>query len=108
MAYAASLSVETSRKVKTKIHPPCVVPNAEEGIEYEVQRFKGTFGLQSPFTGVGPEVDAAWNHITDGSFSSPPLLPHYASFLQTKPRNDKRSAGRRRHRHHQGTMGSRQ
>ncbi|KAL8923288.1 MAG: hypothetical protein Q9208_004688 [Pyrenodesmia sp. 3 TL-2023] len=43
-----------------------VVPGWEDGVEYEVQRFKGSFGLQSPFTGVGLEVDAAWDNITDG------------------------------------------
>ncbi|KAI9683739.1 MAG: hypothetical protein M1822_005929 [Bathelium mastoideum] len=42
------------------------LPDAEEGIDYEVQRFHGTFGLKSPYTGVGAEVDAAWDNITDG------------------------------------------
>ncbi|KAI0907267.1 hypothetical protein F4823DRAFT_28214 [Ustulina deusta] len=41
------------------------LPDAEEGVEYEVQRFRGSFGLQTPWTGVGPEVDAAWDNITD-------------------------------------------
>lgn len=46
------------------------VPGWQDGVEYEVQRFKGNFGLQSPFTGVGPEVDAAWYNLTDGKSSS--------------------------------------
>jgi hypothetical protein len=50
------------------------VPDAENGVEYHVQRFKGSFGLQSPFTGVGPEVDAAWDNITDGKPAFIPLL----------------------------------
>ena len=43
--------------------------DAEDGVEYEVQRFRGSFGLQTPFTGVGPEVDAAWDNITDGKYT---------------------------------------
>lgn len=46
------------------------MPGWQDGVEYEVQRFKGSFGLQSPFTGVGPEVDAAWYNLTDGESSS--------------------------------------
>ncbi|OAA56509.1 hypothetical protein LEL_10959 [Akanthomyces lecanii RCEF 1005] len=42
------------------------LPDAEAGVEYETQRFRGSFGLQSPFTGIGPETDAAWDNITDG------------------------------------------
>ncbi|KAI1821802.1 hypothetical protein F4861DRAFT_541578 [Xylaria intraflava] len=41
------------------------LPDAEQGVEYEVQRFRGSFGLQTPWTGIGPEVDAAWDNITD-------------------------------------------
>lgn len=44
-----------------------IVPGWEDGVEYEVQRFKGSFGLQSAFTGIGPEVDAVWDNITDGT-----------------------------------------
>jgi hypothetical protein len=40
--------------------------DGERALDYEVQRFKGSFGLQSPFTGIGPAVDAAWDNITDG------------------------------------------
>lgn len=40
--------------------------NGERALRYEVQRFKGSFGLQSAFTGFGPAVDAAWDNITDG------------------------------------------
>ena len=43
-----------------------VVPDAEAGVEYEVQRFRGTFGWKTSWTGIGPEVDAAWDNITDG------------------------------------------
>ncbi|KAI1503730.1 hypothetical protein F5X99DRAFT_406730 [Biscogniauxia marginata] len=42
------------------------LPDAEQGVEYEVQRFRGSFGLKTPYTGIGPEVDAAWDNITDG------------------------------------------
>jgi hypothetical protein len=38
----------------------------ENGVEYEIRRFKGSFGLQSEFTGFGPDVDAAWDNITEG------------------------------------------
>lgn len=30
------------------------VPGLEDGVEYEVQRFKGRFSLKSPSTGIGP------------------------------------------------------
>ena len=53
-----------------KENPFSTVPGWQDGVEYEVQRFKGNFGLQSPFTGVGPEVDAAWYNLTDGKSSS--------------------------------------
>ncbi|KAF3763880.1 hypothetical protein M406DRAFT_357276 [Cryphonectria parasitica EP155] len=42
------------------------LPDAEQGVEYEVQRFKGTFGWENEYTGIGPETDAAWDKITDG------------------------------------------
>ncbi|KAJ5761269.1 hypothetical protein N7520_008425 [Penicillium odoratum] len=42
------------------------LPDGERAIEYETQRFKGSFGLESPFTGIGPAVDAAWDNITNG------------------------------------------
>jgi hypothetical protein len=48
----------------------CVVPDAEAGVEYEVQRFRGTFGWKTPWTGIGPKVDAAWDNITDGKICS--------------------------------------
>jgi hypothetical protein len=40
--------------------------DADPSAEYEVQRFKGTFGLKNQYTGWGPKVDAAWDKITDG------------------------------------------
>ncbi|WPH02707.1 Hypothetical protein R9X50_00557500 [Acrodontium crateriforme] len=42
-------------------------PAAQSNYEVptEIRRFKGSFGLQSEFTGIGPEVDAAWNNITE-------------------------------------------
>jgi hypothetical protein len=42
------------------------LPDADPSLDYEVQRFKGTFGVKNQFTGWGPEVDAAWDKITDG------------------------------------------
>ncbi|KOS45836.1 hypothetical protein ACN38_g3159 [Penicillium nordicum] len=42
------------------------LPGWEDGVEYEVQRFKGSFGIMNEFTGYGPGVDAAWDNITDG------------------------------------------
>ncbi|KAK5120448.1 hypothetical protein LTR85_006387 [Meristemomyces frigidus] len=41
------------------------LPEADEGVEYETRRFKGSFRLQSPWTGVGPETDSAWGNITN-------------------------------------------
>ncbi|KAL1967380.1 hypothetical protein VTN77DRAFT_3165 [Rasamsonia byssochlamydoides] len=42
------------------------LPDWEDGVEYETQQFVGTFNHQTAFTGVGPEVDRAWDNITNG------------------------------------------
>ncbi|KAE9374151.1 hypothetical protein N431DRAFT_464439 [Stipitochalara longipes BDJ] len=41
------------------------LPGWEDGVIYKTQQFIGSFNHQTPFTGVGPEVDAAWGNITD-------------------------------------------
>ncbi|KAF2026865.1 hypothetical protein EK21DRAFT_115363 [Setomelanomma holmii] len=46
------------------------VDGIDDGIEYEVRRFKGTFGLESKYTGFGPEADAAWDNITESKSQS--------------------------------------
>jgi mycotoxin biosynthesis protein UstYa len=74
-----------------------IVPNAEEGIEYEVRRFKGTFGLKNEFTGVGIETDAAWDNITDGEFIT--------QNNKIVDKNNSYSPGRRCYRHHKRAMG---
>ncbi|EMR64860.1 hypothetical protein UCREL1_8172 [Eutypa lata UCREL1] len=42
------------------------LPDADAGMEYEVTQFRGSFGFKTAWTGIGPEVDAAWENITDG------------------------------------------
>ena len=42
------------------------MPDADAGMEYEVTQFRGSFGFKTAWTGIGPEVDAAWENITDG------------------------------------------
>lgn len=49
------------------------VPGLEDGVEYEVQRFKDSFSLKSPSTDIGPQVDEARDNITD-SMRTPPQL----------------------------------
>jgi hypothetical protein len=46
-----------------------IVEGIDEGVEYEVRRFKGTFGLENEYTGFGPEVDAAWDNITESKLT---------------------------------------
>lgn len=44
-------------------------PLSASQVPFEQVRFNGTFGLESAFTGVGPDVDAAWDEITGGIYA---------------------------------------
>ena len=63
------------------------VPGLEDGVEYEVQRFKVDLASSLP-PGVGPQVDEARDNITDGIRTSPQLSnsPLHARFYSMKPR----------------------
>jgi hypothetical protein len=45
-------------------------------------QLNGVFDATTPYTGAGPEVDAAWNRITNNG-SSMCRVSHYTNFLLT-------------------------
>lgn len=53
---------------KMKDSPKCIAP-ALSSIKYEIQHFDLPPVAEGPFIGKGPEVDAMWEYITDGSKS---------------------------------------
>jgi hypothetical protein len=62
-----------------------IVENIDEGIDYEVKRFKGTFGLENEYTGFGPEVDAAWDNLTESWFFILTRSRSEADFRKVQP-----------------------
>lgn len=60
------LALLWSRESMHSIRDRTTEPATSSQVRYETIRFNGTFGLESTFTGVGPEVDTAWDEITGG------------------------------------------
>ena len=60
------LALLWSRESMHRIRDRTTEPATSSQVRYGTIRFNGTFGLESAFTGVGPDVDAAWDEITGG------------------------------------------